>query len=475
MAREERPVKKSNTDLTRGVTVHALILPAIVIVVIVYGLILFQANRIGTIRDQLFTTSDAYTETMATFAAANKYEVDLFTQAGLYVVADAPADADAFLEILKDDPIAAAREGTDKAMQNSYSEIDYAINDARTLCRHAVRLAAEANGSVPEDPLIRDFPLTDEERAMTAGELRAVATKLLLGPAADDAARTLSETLARAETDLLVQTEKDISALDARLSRNMRIQGVLTTFLCILLLVEFILFYALILLPLNAISIRVRTGREITARYGLREFRYFSMIYNRLLQRKAVLEDDLRQSARVDTLTGLPNRLAEKHYLSQLRRSEINLPTAVLSLDVNNLKPTNDTMGHVAGDILLQKAADCIRECFGNADASNCFRTGGDEFVAILQDVTEAEVREKIAKFERLQREANISVAVGYAYSDDVHPVDAAVLFQQADREMYRNKAQTKRNLATGQLAMPIAGVEELSADTEKTGNDSAE
>ena len=91
---------------------------------------------------------------------------------------------------------------------------------------------------------------------------------------------------------------------------------------------------------------------------------------------------------------------------------------------------------------------------------SNCFRTGGDEFVAILQDVTEAEVREKIAKFVQAQREANISVAVGYAYSDDVHPVDVAVLFQDADREMYRNKAQMKRRMAEDQLAMPLVDVE---------------
>ena len=103
--------------------------------------------------------------------------------------------------------------------------------------------------------------------------------------------------------------------------------------------------------------------------------------------------------------------------------------------------------------MLLQKAAQCILKCFGDEMGQNCFRIGGDEFVAILQDVTEAELRERVKEFERRQREADISVAVGYAYSDEIHPVDVAELFQRADRNMYQMKSEMKRRMATDSIA----------------------
>lgn len=465
MAREKSPAKQEKANSVRGFSVHALILPAVAIVLLLYGLILFHSHRLGTVRNQLFANSDAYAATMADFTAVQGHASDLLGQAGRYVAADAPVGADAFLTVAAKDPVATAREKADKAASASLDEIGAALADLRDLSIHAVRLAAEANGAVPDDPMIRDYPLTDAERAMTADEQRTAAMKLLLGEDAGRANDALTTALNRAEETLLNRTNGEFARLSANLRHYTRAQAILTAVLCVLLLAVFALFYLLVLHPLNAVTKRVRSGREVTMRHGLRELRYFSALYNHLLEKKAVLEDDLRQSARVDALTGLPNRLAEKHFITMLRHSETNLPTAVLSLDVNNLKPTNDTQGHVAGDNLLQAAANCIRECFGNEDASNCFRTGGDEFVAILQDVTEAEVREKIAKFVQAQRKANISVAVGYAYSDDVHPVDVAVLFQDADREMYRNKAQMKRRMAEDQLAMPLVEMDDAPAN----------
>ena len=443
-----------------GLSVHALIIPAVVIVIILYGFIVFSAIRIESIRKQLFEESASYIRYSQAYTNVHNHVGELVSQAGLYHSTGDVAFADRFCALMVEDPIGAVRDGADGEIGTDIDNVERALAELKTISARAVRLAADANGvdlSAEKYSPIRSVALTPEETGLTTSEEKMDhAARLLLGESSYAARQQVNESLEHAEEALLRSTTASFSDLSARLKRDTTVQTVLTAVLCLMLIGFCVMLYVLILFPLNSAAKRVQRGKMISIHHGLRELKYFSMLYDRLLEKKAILEDDLRQSARVDALTGLPNRLAEKNFISKMRHSEANLPTAVLSLDVNNLKPTNDTQGHVAGDTLLQTAASCIRECFGDETASNCFRTGGDEFVAILQDVTEAEVREKIARFEQYQRAANISVAVGYAYSDEIHPVDVAELFQQADKMMYRNKSEMKRRMAEDQLAMPL-------------------
>jgi PAS domain S-box-containing protein len=98
-----------------------------------------------------------------------------------------------------------------------------------------------------------------------------------------------------------------------------------------------------------------------------------------------------------DTLTGLPNR---RRFLEEL---EASLPTpdrpatmfAVLLVDLDEFKRINDTLGHPAGDALLQAVADRLREVVGPAGI--VARLGGDEFAVILRGVgNSAEVTDRI-------------------------------------------------------------------------------
>lgn len=80
-----------------------------------------------------------------------------------------------------------------------------------------------------------------------------------------------------------------------------------------------------------------------------------------------------------DELTQCFNRWA---YEEDLRRLPIDQPFVYISMDLNGLKKTNDTLGHVAGDELIRGAASCMEESFGGC--GKIYRIGGDEFVAIL-------------------------------------------------------------------------------------------
>ena len=132
--------------------------------------------------------------------------------------------------------------------------------------------------------------------------------------------------------------------------------------------------------------------------------------------------DQFAREARTDPLTGLGNRIA---WEEALRREEAlfgrhGRPVALLSLDVDHLKLTNDRFGHGGGDEILVAAADVLRDALRESDV--VARLGGDEFAAILPE-TEREglavVSERIAAATDSWRgshpDLRLSISVGTA------------------------------------------------------------
>ena len=169
---------------------------------------------------------------------------------------------------------------------------------------------------------------------------------------------------------------------------------------------------------------------------GIREMRVLVSAYNELLNRRNRLESILRSAAETDALTGLPNRYSLGR--NMLEAGEDGGSMAVLMFDVNYLKQTNDSEGHLAGDKLIRTAGECIRECFGD----NCYRLGGDEFAAVVRECSEEEVRSRLDRFALAQERENISVSVGYAYAAKTDEDSFKQLLDQADRCMYSEKKQ---------------------------------
>ena len=169
---------------------------------------------------------------------------------------------------------------------------------------------------------------------------------------------------------------------------------------------------------------------------GIREMRVLVSAYNEQLNRRSRLESILRSAAETDALTGLPNRYSLEH--NMLETGEDGGSMAVLMFDVNYLKQTNDSKGHLAGDKLIRTAGECIHECFGD----NCYRLGGDEFAAVVRGCSEEEVKSRLDRFALVQERENISVSVGYAYAAQTDEDSFKQLLNKADRCMYREKKQ---------------------------------
>lgn len=98
----------------------------------------------------------------------------------------------------------------------------------------------------------------------------------------------------------------------------------------------------------------------------------------------AKVNEALKAMASKDTLTNLRNRYS----LRQDFEYYVGLPLHVLFIDLDNFKMLNDTKGHAYGDKILSATGRCLSESFR---ASNCYRYGGDEFLIISENSTDAE------------------------------------------------------------------------------------
>lgn len=113
----------------------------------------------------------------------------------------------------------------------------------------------------------------------------------------------------------------------------------------------------------------------------------------------------------------------------------------VISVDLNGLKNTNDTEGHRAGDMLIRETAWILRECAG---ADCVFRTGGDEFIVVTENMEEKDILLLIRHMRESAANNGISMAVGFAYSRGrVSSFDT--LLTRADLDMYKDKGHSYR------------------------------
>jgi ribose transport system permease protein len=160
------------------------------------------------------------------------------------------------------------------------------------------------------------------------------------------------------------------------------------------------------------------------------------------------LNERLSHQARHDHLTGLPNRAYILELLDDaLCREDDGRVAALYYIDLNGLKEINDSLGHHAGDVAIQRVAHRLRSSLGPADIAG--RVGGDEFVAVLRtpctrsdldkvaNAIHAAVSQPLVTDDGVQR---ISASIGIVIVGDSEPRSAVQLMRDADHAMYRAK-----------------------------------
>jgi diguanylate cyclase (GGDEF)-like protein/PAS domain S-box-containing protein len=195
-----------------------------------------------------------------------------------------------------------------------------------------------------------------------------------------------------------------------------------------------------------------KDGREFPLEISLSSWtargkRFFSSVIRDITDRKK-LEEQLKRQAEFDHLTNLPNRALFQDRLLQaiLATERSNSIGALLFIDLDRFKWVNDTLGHEAGDILLQEVAKRLTACVRKTDT--VARLGGDEFTVVLSTISSRTFARKVAKkilkqlatpFIIEKEKVQISGSIGITF----FPQDGFImddLMKNADIAMYRAK-----------------------------------
>ncbi len=158
----------------------------------------------------------------------------------------------------------------------------------------------------------------------------------------------------------------------------------------------------------------------------------------------------LERLARVDTLTGLPNRRQfDEGIDAALRRSRRSRqPLALMFLDIDHFKAINDTHGHAGGDAVLCEFGRRLKACVRTTDM--VARLAGDEFVVVLENLAGAEELERLAAkvvasirppFQIESAELAVTTSIGVAITTDA-ATSASSLLLRADEALYSAKKQ---------------------------------
>ena len=439
-----------------GVSANALVMPIVVILSVLHILIIAVILMISTSSSNLsaiMRNAGQYTQEATSLLAgssllsetSSNFVLMPLTEAGEVNVSPLQAYANELKEPRRGDQVLERFKGY-QIEAEEMELLETAARSANAMLEaqlHAISLVSSVY-PLPDIKPLSDIPrvaLTDEEQAMTDEERLAAAHTLILGSVYGLNKQAVSQNV-NACVDAIQSASARLSAQAGRRVIMLRIiLWIITLTIILVLIATFATLYRQLLFPLGRYVTLIPEDAPLDETRGFREVRMVAAAYNDVLKRRNALDSILRSAAETDALTNLPNRYRFEQYLLESESSGYSM--AVLLFDVNYLKQTNDSEGHLAGDRLLRTAAECISACFGE----NCFRFGGDEFAAIVKDCTPDAIEEMVARFEQAEREQNVSVSLGYAYAEEIGKTTFRELIDEADQRMYAQKKEIHEQL----------------------------
>ncbi len=158
---------------------------------------------------------------------------------------------------------------------------------------------------------------------------------------------------------------------------------------------------------------------------------------------------NVKEQAFLDGMTGVRNKAsylnAEKHINEMIKAGSAAF--SIIVFDMNGLKDINDNLGHEYGDMAIIDATNALSHVY---DKGEIFRIGGDEFIVIMNTVSETEVQNSISRLEYRIAKDNLqekpykrplSMSMGYSIYKSGEDKEYKEVFHRADKQMYEDKA----------------------------------
>jgi diguanylate cyclase (GGDEF)-like protein len=226
---------------------------------------------------------------------------------------------------------------------------------------------------------------------------------------------------------------------DNGVSYNVKVHMVCTIICAITLLIDLIGYYF---------------GLHDNSRYGRIGFLVYiivlgmySMKESLSLIKKGQEASTYQKLAYTDQMTGLNNRTCFNLDFETLSQKPDDV--AVIDFDLNNLKRTNDTLGHSAGDRYIKTCSGIIYEIFNGI--GKCYRVGGDEFVTLVEKASTIDMTQYLAMLEssvdaanRENKDLKMQIAYGCTVFDPNIDKNLEDTYNRADKIMYKDKENKK-------------------------------
>ena len=205
--------------------------------------------------------------------------------------------------------------------------------------------------------------------------------------------------------------------------------------------------YAIVVLTSGGIGVQEFLNTDVRVSYlaltlgAILLYIYFTEFSQ---QRSDEILDRQQKLLAADALTGLRSRHAYSARVTELKQqNDLPKDMTIIALDLDGLKTVNDTKGHKAGDELICGAAECIANAFDRY--GECYRTGGDEFVVILQVGKKRLLDLKKDLDQEIQGwigyySFSLSISYGWARAEDHPECRIEELIGIADKQMYETK-----------------------------------
>jgi diguanylate cyclase (GGDEF)-like protein len=186
---------------------------------------------------------------------------------------------------------------------------------------------------------------------------------------------------------------------------------------------------------------------------------YVSMFADQLsaMLQNAALLDSNRNSTWVDQLTGVANRLYfQQRFESEIRRTgNYRQALALFMFDIDEFKRINDTHGHHAGDVVINKMADIVKKNTRGSDLVG--RYGGDEFILLITSTTQKQAITFAEKLREIVSTTDIAIpgtevpvritVSGGLAMFPTHGQSTTELFRAADDALYESKRQGRNRI----------------------------